>query len=86
MKYFFKGLRIGLGIGIPIIAVLLIFLQVNNYEIIPEFPVSFDSQEEPWKSEEPTIEPDTRLSEESDKKNTSASNITLVFALSLIHI
>ncbi len=80
MKHFFKGLRIGLGIGIPIIGVLLVFLQVNKYEIIPEFPVSFDSQEEPLESEESTIETDTQLSEEPDEKNRSTSDITLAFA------
>ncbi len=74
MKHFFKGLRIGFGIGIPFIAVIFVFLQVNKYEKVPEFPdisVGLDSWEEPWEPEETTEETD---------KTASASNITLAFA------
>lgn len=83
MKHFFKGLRIGFGIGIPFIAVLFVFLQVNKYEKVPEFPnisVGLDSWEDPWEPEGTTVEPDTQLPEEPDKETASASNITLAFA------
>lgn len=83
MTHFFKGFRIGLGIGIPLIAVLLIFLQVNNNEKPREFPevsVVSDSQETPLKPEDATIEPDPEVSAEPEEKASITSDVTLAFA------
>lgn len=83
MKHFFKGLRIGLGIGIPFIVVLLIFLQVNNSEESHEFPgdaVALDFPEEALRPEDAPVKPDIGFHADPEEETAIVSDVTLAFA------
>lgn len=84
MRHFFKGLRIGFGIGIPVIAVFLIFLQVNNNEEkspeLPEVLVILDASEESSEPEEIITKSDIEVDTEPDKEADAVFGATLAFA------
>lgn len=77
MKYFFRGLRIGLGIGIPLTVMSLFFLHVNKQELLPDLSkisqIEEDS-EELWNTEQ---EPEDSQPEQIVNSSPGA---TLAFA------
>lgn len=72
MKYFLRGLRKGLCFGFPLIAFFLLFLPVNQGELIPEY------EQPPAVTEQPEEFPS--VSEEETEETAEKDSVILSFA------